>query len=187
MKYLLLLTLLFLLGCSQRMNYKDYLVWYESDANPMIKKQIVGNIEYTCTYMCQDYFKARELASGNQVNEKQSDESEYYKINIKIRDTEDPLSYKISNKSEIYERINYLVSDVKDAVLLITSTDTLSCQMHHYERVYHVGNTISVVFIFDKTHEKKEHTIAYNDKLFGNDIVSFIFKQEEINSLPKLK
>ncbi len=176
-----------MLGCSKGIDYKKYLVWYESDQNPLHKTQTMGDIEYTCTYMVTDYFRARELASGNNPDKGQQDESEYYKLNIKIKDNSEPLTYHLKNKSESYERINYLVSNVKDDILLLTSTDTLSCQMHHYERVYHVGNTLSVLFIFDKTNEQKERTIAFNDKLFNNDLITFTFTQDEINSVPKLK
>jgi len=181
------MILLFLtMGCSRGMDYKQYLVWYESSENPLRKTVTVGDVEYTFTYLATDYFMARELASTNKSKKEKEDESEYYKLNIKIKDFQEPLTYHLKNASESYERINYLVTNVKDDILLLTSKDTISCQMHHYERVYHVGNTLSVMFIFDKTNEKSNRTIAFNDRLFNNDVVTVTFNQDEINSLPKL-
>lgn len=176
-----------MIGCSKGVDYKKYLVWYESDENPLRKTITIGDVEYTLTYMVTDYFKAREMASGSGGDNKQKDESEYYKLNIKIKNSQEPLTYHLKNQSESYERINYLVSNVKDDILLLTSNDTLSCQMHHYERVYHVGNTLSVMFIFDKTNEKKERTIVFNDKLFNDQLVTFTFSEDEINKVPILK
>ena len=104
-----------------------------------------------------------------------------------MKDGTEPLIYHLKNQSESFERLNYYVSNVKDDILLKTSSDTLSCQMHHYERVYHVGNTLSVMFIFDKTNEKKERTIAFYDKVFGKGLITFTFTNEEINKVPKLQ
>jgi hypothetical protein len=176
-----------LMGCSKGIDYKKYLTWYESEANPLHKKQIIGDIEYTCTYLVTDYFLARDIASGVSPDPKSEDLSEYYKINIKIKNNQEPLTYQIENSNESYERINYLVSDIKDDILLVTSTDSLSCQLHHYERVYHVGNTLSVMFIFDKTDNPESRTILFNDRLFGNNILRFTFDKDEIKTIPILK
>lgn len=175
------------MGCSKGVDYKKYLVWYESDENPLRKTVIIGDVEYTLTYMVTDYFKAREMASGTNPEKGEQDESEYYKLNIKTKDKSEPLTYHLKKTSDSYERINYFVSDVKDDILLLTSKDTLSCQMHHYERVYHVGNTLSLMFIFDRTNEQRERTIVFNDKIFNNQLITFNFKQDEINTVPILK
>jgi len=189
MKYLFPLFLILTMGCSKGISYRQFLVWYESDKNPLRKKQVIGDIEYTCTYMTTDYFKARDIAAGSNEEDKSPDESEYYKVNIKIKDGIEPLTYHAKDKTESFERINYLVSCVNDDILLISGAgDTLSCQLHHYERVYHVGNTLSVLFIFDKTKEEDtEKSIVFYDRLFGNGLLTFTFSKEETENIPKLK
>lgn len=186
MKASVYFLLFILMGCTHAMGSKEYLIWYESSKNPLKKTQSLGDIIYTCTYLVDNYFKARDFSAGSSPDPQLNDTSEYYRLNIKIANHEEPLTYQIKSPSESYERINYLVSGVNDDILLVADSDTLSCQMHHYERVYHVGNTISILFVFDKTHTQKEKSIVFYDKLFSKELVTFTFTPSEINSLPPL-
>jgi len=187
--FIVIFLLLILNSCDKKqLDYGHYLSWYESGDNPLKKMQVMGDIEFGCTLLTPDYFRARDMASGETNEVKDQDSSEYFKMDIRIKDhSVEPLHFKVSSEQESFERLNYFVSSIKDDVNLVVGLDTFSCLLHHYERVYHAGNAIRLLFVFDHLKEKGNRKIVLDDKVFGSGKILFNFSETDINSIPILK
>jgi hypothetical protein len=148
----------------------------------------MGEYTYSATILPADYFKARNGMTSAQQAKDEVDSSIYIKLEMLLtKEKTDPIAYKSSGEEETNNRLSYLISGIQQDARLIYGTDTLDTQLHHFERTYHAGNSIVVMFIFDRPlNRDKPLAFEYNDQLLGNGPLRFVYTPTELNKIPEL-
>jgi hypothetical protein len=114
----------------------------------------------------------------------------YYEFTLKLTsDVGDLLKHKLNSKEDYATRIKYYAFDMQRDFTLEIGTDVIPCSLFHFERVFDIAPyaKFSIGFVYDKKHKGKESTLIYNDRIFKNGLIKYIYSNDEINKIPKLE
>jgi hypothetical protein len=163
---------------------QDFMKWFTSQDNPLMQKQEMAEFQYSATLLPPAYFQAKNILMKDMSQ--QEDSSIYIKLEVKILgNSTDPLSYKTTYNGESEQRLNYLISEIQSDAFLITDKDTFTAALHHFERTYHSGNSIVVMFTYEQKFDPHiPFKFIYRDNLFGSGPIVFDFDKKSLESVP---
>ena len=175
-KEFMIVVLVVLSACSAK-SYEEQLKSYVDDPGNKITQTItVGDVQMVTKYLPSYY---RELAGNNKNASGDQDGYCYFDVKLNTKKPEKPAK----------EKLLYLDFDMqKDFALLVNGHDSIApaiCQK--------IENGIAGCYEYDVAFEKskneewKEFTLVYNDKIFSIGSVSFVFGNNELKKIPKLK
>lgn len=96
----------------------------------------------------------------------------------------------IENKKKYMENLAYLSNEFQNSFkIIIDEKDTLYCSLSHFEAPSSIKPEFRFFLAFDLKNKKvkNEFTLEYNDELFGSGPIKFLYKNKNIEALPKLK
>jgi hypothetical protein len=202
-KIICLLTPVFLLllicGCNKKhaLSPQEYVGWVEDPSNGLRVERTMGPITYSVQYKPYDYVIAKEEKSNNiakatfETRHKAMKRMQYYTLRIQTTGN-DLLKEGSLSQQEYYQRQNYLTFEFQNDIQLIEDKDTLSAALFQMVGNYGLAPYVDFVMGFkskDSLQDQQQYDKEFilEDKIFGNGILKFIVKKENINSTPEIK
>ena len=188
-------SLFFLLfSCKNELEPKDYVAWIKDKNNGLVFEQSNFDFKTILQYCPADYM-ALISANGSNNFEKEfenrkPDFSNSYNYTLKLvnEKSENLLTYKLKNKDEEFLRIKYFSEEIQNDLFIITSTDTISCALCHFERTYNTSPGITLNINFEKSEAKEfPQKLIWLDRVFTNKIIAFSIKDIFNKDLPTVK
>jgi len=129
----------------------------------------------------KEHFYAQKKSYGDNINFQ-------FRIHTKDKNRE-ALKAGLLNKADYFQRLNHLSEGVQRDFKILLGSDTLLCQMVHFERTYSMRPYVNLLLSFPCTpkQKKQDFTLLYNDLLFDGTSQKFVYQQSKINQCPKLK
>ncbi len=175
----------------------ELIAWCENNENGLIPSKVISDIEYTAFYKPTSYIALKEYHENDlytitdtSINKKIKNlgDMEYFNFRIKsLTESTELLKVKLKNESEYYSRIEYFSFNMQNDFILLDGTDTLNCLLYHFERVYGLSNSATMILGFEKRKNKADLKILFNDKVFNSGNIILNIKQSDIDNIPKLK
>lgn len=181
-------------GGKIRYSLPEFVQWFENDENEMIQTKTIGAIQFIAFYTPVKYKAAKELQVNHtdsvsyKLKLKEAGDMEYFTFRIKcLTDNTELLKFGITNEGEYYQRLEYFSFKMQDDFKMVEGSDTLSCSLFHYERVYGLSPHATFLIGFPKRKGLKDISLIYNDKVFNKGNIILSIKQEIIDTSPELK
>jgi hypothetical protein len=169
-----LAVLLLLSACSQKTTEQKYAAYINDPENKIVQKIKIGKVEARMKWISPDY---HQLISRNR--DRVIDDGLCY-FNAKFENN--------TAEKPVKEKIIYLDFDMQNDFVLLSGNDSIMpaiCQK--------IENGISGSYEYMLAFEKppggdnKIFSVIYKDKMFGMGTVEFVYDQDDIKKIPKLK
>ena len=171
--FVLLLVLLFPLGCEQQISKTSYVQWIEDYNNGLHRKQQSGDFLIDVQYKPANYLALKASVSGDQPTTLQEDamDSDLLEFNLTIglkKDGVDLLDYLASDLGEKQELIYYFSYHMNDDLYLEIGEQKYPSSLWHFERSFDLKKNRTFVVAFEKpAYDFDEMTLVVNSPLFG--------------------
>ena len=144
--------------------------------------QKVADINYTATEVPLAYYILNTQGGDNvtQVDsiEKQNETERIIEFEFLHNEEKDLLDGKIA-KMDYGSAIKYLSFNInKDFYIVTAKKDTIKCEGVLYERAYKVTPSSKLLLFFSGVDPKQSIQLIYDDKLFGQGVMKFNFKEK---------
>ncbi len=188
------ITSFFTASIPKELGPAEYTSWCENSENGLVANKVIGEFEYTAFYKHANYIALKEYSSPAGINadslqKKINDlgDMEYFNFRIRsLTESTELLKVNLADEGEYFNRIEYFSFKMQDDFQLVEGTDTLKCQLYHFERVYGLSNSATVILGFEKRKHKGSLSLYFNDKVFNNGNIILNISKNSINNTPKL-
>jgi hypothetical protein len=199
-KYLFVLGYLpLLLSCKGKheLSPQAYVGWVEDPANGLKVERKMDVLSYSVQYKPLAYIIAKEEKSNSiektklESRKRTLEKMQYYTLRIASNGGNDLLTVNSPSQQEYYQRQNYLTYELQSDIALVDGLDTLSCGLFQAVGNYGLAPYMDFVLGFE-TKDASQHLplndkeFILHDKVFGNGILKFTIKKENINKLPEI-
>ncbi|MBS1637740.1 MAG: hypothetical protein JST26_17625 [Bacteroidetes bacterium] len=190
----LCLLLLFSACGKKSLDKKEYLDWYNSDQNTLIKTKTIDGVGLDMKLKVQDYF----LAANDAVTTNATTEDPYWDVDFRMSSVDkskriaDMLTAKFGQDGEVNMDL-WLAFGMKDRIKLYTAIDTVNCTMFHQVRNYDLAPYLDFTIGFPV--DKKINKTLFNEGFkirvdlaeFGMGSQDFEYKASDFDQLPQLE
>ncbi|HEY4798222.1 MAG TPA: hypothetical protein VII99_04010 [Bacteroidia bacterium] len=178
----------------------EYKTWIGSQANPMLFKKKIQDIEYSLRYLPSDYLALREAgkdAKDSLIQQAKKHYSDliYFEFNISVPDINyEAIKYNLPGGqqkiSEYDRRVSYCSFGIQKDISLVTDKgDSIPCSIVQFERSFDVAPVCTFQLAFAQQEMEKvksEVTYTFHDNLFNKGIIKFSFSKADLTKVPKL-
>ncbi|HEV7782326.1 MAG TPA: hypothetical protein VGO58_13725 [Chitinophagaceae bacterium] len=178
MKLIVAMILMVFAGCRHATSEQQY-INYINDPEHKITQQIkIGDVQATVKWLPAGY---RKLKSEKLEEPAAAEEGEgFYFFDVKFD--------KTKGEKPVAGKLAYLDFDIQKDFVLLKGKDSLLpliCQKIENG----IGGSYQYMLVFEKQEEEltKDFAVVYNDKVFGTGTLAFVYNQEDISKIPKLK
>lgn len=174
---------------------EEYINWVEDSENGFLLEKDINEFSYVALLKPMDYSALVEMAVLEKINpdkfkevRKTYEGMDYFTFKISCSETKDELlRYKSSSSSEYFNRLEYFSFKAQNDFSLLSGTDTLACQLFHFERSFGMAPVLTFVIGFPKQESNRgSKTLIYEDRIFKNGTIKLLFPEETLNSEPEL-
>ncbi|PKP41292.1 MAG: hypothetical protein CVT95_12905 [Bacteroidetes bacterium HGW-Bacteroidetes-12] len=191
---LLLFFVAILSACtSKEITVSEYLYWVKNPENGLVVSKEFENYKISLFYKPIEYIAINEqrttsldtLIFFNRLKELNG--FQYYTLKIESLSGEDVLSTNISTEQQYFDRLYYFTDAIEYNLMLEENSDTLSCQLCHFERNYGVAPYNNIDLGFINTGIESDKTLVFNDQVLGLGKVKFKIAKKDIDNIPNIK
>ena len=192
-----LLMCLVLIGCGNRAfdTEVEMLSYLKDEKNGYIQHKKVNGVDFTLMYRPTDLLVKQELGdsiSSDRVKALRGKYSKYLYFNLSMsKNNKELLSAAPKNRAEFGQMVNQLVFGMTEKVHLYTqSNDTVQMVDYVYPRLYGMGKSSNMMFIFQREEKKlKEEYLNFNIQDFDLQTgeVNFKVPSRKINKEPSIQ
>lgn len=201
MRFLLLLgcvssMLLFSCKGKNELSPQEYVKWVEDPSNGLKVERKMDAVIYSVQYKPLAYIVAKEEKNNSikkstlETREKILEKMQYYTLRM-ATNGKDLLTVNSPSQQEYYQRQNYLTYELQHDIALVDGADTLSCGLFQAVGNYGLAPYMDFVLGFERKDTLQEKPmndkeLILEDKVFGNGILKFTIKKEDIHKLPEI-
>lgn len=194
-KILMLISITILIGCGgEGLSPKKYYAEITDPDNGYLIIKEFPEIRFKVQYKPLDFVVLQEYKRNvPNMEEMISLRNEfkgmhYFTLSIEpIGHQADLLKLGNTDRQEYEEKLNYYAFQANQDLTLYTDNDTLPCHLYHFERDYGIKPGINMVFAFENiTNEFEDIRLVFHDRVFGNGILQYIFKEQIMRNQPEL-
>jgi len=196
-------TILFLalfISCNATIDTeKELLKWLSKPSNGFVKKSSANGFVLSMKYLPPEYLALNEYRKDDGNGNKSFndylasfDKSRTFLLTI-IHDDEnvDASKYGVSNLSDYSKRIKDLSFNIKESLLLKTSSgNAYNPVLTTMENLYEIGNKKSIYIVFSDENEdilnSEKLDVVFQDTFLDTGITHFVFESKKIDNLPNL-
>ena len=173
----------------------NYINWIQNPENGLTKIKTIDDLKFMVQYKPYEYIVCMEEQSGNisdrlmECRMKELEGMQYYDLKMQMKNNQGEILKAGLQSAEQYEkRVNYFSFHMQQDIQLVDGTDTLPCVMYHFERAYDVTPVCTVLLGFKKipANAFKPKTLLVYDRTFNKGLLKFTFKENRMQTLPKL-
>lgn len=181
-------------GHPSELEGKEYLDYLRSESSGMHMTREMGNYRFEVQYKTVPYQVMNEQQSHDiseaQLAERAASLTPWYHFNVRIGTLE---GLGLMESGEANEPVNnqflyHFVGAAQQDFVLLQGTDTVPCELYHFERNYNLAKHNDIVLAFRKTSTTHEDlTLIYNDQILGTGPLYFHISASDLSDLPTLK
>ncbi|OFY82859.1 MAG: hypothetical protein A3F72_01875 [Bacteroidetes bacterium RIFCSPLOWO2_12_FULL_35_15] len=173
----------------------EYISVVQNPENGLSTSKKIEDFEFSVLYKPLDYIIALEnkdnKVSKDSINKRKQQLEGYQYYTFRLKSSKDNEFFRtgMNSENEYYERLEYFVTNAQDDIYLIDGTDTLTCELYHFERNYGISPYSNIVLAFKQKNETevKGKTFIYDDKILGVGKIALKINAKDIIDLPKLE
>jgi hypothetical protein len=179
----------------ETMPVDNYMQWVRDPQNGLIKTKTIDELQFKVQYKPYEYIVCMEERNDKIADTlmkrklKELEGMQYYDLKILLKNNEGELLKSGLTSAEEYDsRVKYFSFGMQQDIQLVDGTDTLPCVMYHFERAYDATPVCTVLLGFDwkDSNAGKAKTLLVYDKTFNKGLLKFTFKENRLQTLPKL-
>jgi hypothetical protein len=192
-----------LLSCQNHLHSlkpKEFVKYIEDQDNGISTEKIIGDISYSLQYKPYEYIAIKELKkekiNSDELAQKIDEIKGLQYFDFKISNlnmSEDILRKNLSNENEFEQRIRYFSFEMQNDLKLIDCSDTLDCNLFHFERTYGLSSYTIFLLGFPINNSVKigqvnlcNKTLLYIDKIFNQGKIFITIESDNIKNIPKI-
>lgn len=192
--------LLITISCNKEINTeKELLIWLDDAEHGFVKKTTANGFSVSMKYLPTEYLAFNEMQKDEKKDEKtfqyykdQFENSSTFLLILENEDKNtDASNYNVSGLKEYTERIKELSFNIKEAIILKTSSGkTFHPVLTTMENLYEIGNRKVIYMVFSDDNNavmnSEKIDIIFQDSYLDTGINHFVFESKQINNLPKI-
>ncbi|HPI85880.1 MAG TPA: hypothetical protein PLR01_05870 [Bacteroidales bacterium] len=177
-------------------NVKDYVQWIQDPDNGFKKEKTINNLTFSAQFKPYEYIvcleEKKDILPDSLVRRKVGElkDMQYYDLKISLKEfAGELLKYQLTSSQQYTERVNYFAFGMQHDIHLVEGTDTLACELYHFERTFDAAPTSTILLGFHISNQKtaENKTLLFYDRTFNTGLIKFTFRTQELKNLPKLK
>lgn len=194
--YVLFLSVMMSTGClnSHPVSTDEYMSYIEDPANGVTVASRLENFEFGLLYKPLDYIIGLEFRNGvisldsMSSRKKQLEGFQYYTLRIRSNQDSEFIRTGLSSENEYYQRLEYMVSNAQDDIVLVEGRDTIPCAIYHFERNYGLSPNTNIVLAFAEgdQNSRKDKVLIYDDKILGLGRIELRILNKNIRRIPQM-
>lgn len=174
-----MLVIVLIAGCKTKISEKGYADYINDPENKITQKIKIGEVQASMKWIPQEYYRRM-----NRKNEQFADSVEQnglYYFDAKFE--------KTAGEKPVKEKLLYLNFDMQNDFVLLLGKDSIApaiCQKIENG----IPGSYQYMLAFESQGKEignNDFTVIYNDKIFGIGTVAFVYNQDDIKKIPKLK
>jgi hypothetical protein len=187
----LLFTALFVSCGKQELVPSEYVRWTRNSENGL--RQSFESVDYriTAQYKTPDYMfclekKTNNITKGELENRVKSFEGiTYFELEFEAKSG---FLFKNDAQAEI-DPMNFLMNELQASVFLLRESDTIQCNLYHYEHNYTLANKATCLLGFPCKGYGDDSSMELHviDMAFARQLIKFNFDKKNIDNIPILK
>lgn len=173
---------------------KDYIEYVTDSQSSLILTKDISDFSYTVQFLPAELMVLRELKSDTLTKKKiqlklnELNELQYFIFSIENNKSgKELLKYGLENEIEYQARLDYFSFRMQDDIKLIDGSDTLSCELFHFERTFDLSPRLVFNVAFKNLKTNNSKVFAFNDFIFKNGAINLKFDKSTFNNIPKIK
>ena len=192
--------ILIVMSCSSAIDSKEELLKWLGDAdNGFVKKTKANGFVLSMKYLPEEYLALNEMNKDNITDMNSFQEyvnkfknSKTFLLTISHdKETVNAGNYDVANLSEYGQRIRDLSFNIKDVLVLKTSSGKkYKPVLTTMENAYEIANKKSIYMVFSDDQKEilnsEQLDIVFQDSFLDTGISHFVFEGKKINNLPNL-
>ena len=199
MKGMMAISIIILLtvGCSSsNRSIDDLYEWLNDEGNGLLVSKSIGDVEFEVKYLPPSILAFREM-DGPGTQEALDSLTQFYSnqesfiLTIKSSSSERDIVYRdVQDHQDYNQRINDLSFNLRNLIILKTTSGEFTPSLYHYERSYSLNKSNSIILVFadDGRGIVKSDTLdlVIQDEIFNTGINHFVFRRGDIQRIPRL-
>lgn len=173
---------------------EGYIEYIKDTQNNLILTKTISDFSYTIQYLPSEYLALKELKSDSLTAKKieqklgELNELQYFVFSIQNNKSgKELLKYNLENEIEYQARLDYFSFRMQDDLKLIDGSDTLSCELFHFERTFDLSPRLVFNVAFKNPRSNGNKTFTFNDLIFKNGEINLKFDKTTFYNIPKIK
>lgn len=181
---------------------KEYMAYLANPDNGLVKEKTVAGIKYKIKYLPEDYQVFNTLKTSDLQNKHQVDSvrklyanSVTFLLNIGPAENEefDITRVGVSNYEEFAERIEQMAFSAQEWISMNVKEKEIRPEIVKLENINAIEKSRNFIVVFsseknsDKDLRKEDMCFTYSDEMFDTGVNKFIFKSDDIESIPEVK
>jgi hypothetical protein len=173
------LVIVLVMGCKTKMTEKGYADYINDPENKITQKIKIGEVQASMKWIPQEYYRLINKKNGRFVDSVSQDGLYYFDAKFEKTTEEKPTK----------EKLLYLDFDMQNDFVLLLGKDSIApgiCQKIENG----IPGSYQYMLAFEsrgKEISNDDFTVIYNDKIFGIGTIAFVYNQDDIKKIPKLK
>jgi hypothetical protein len=169
----------------------EYVKWVEDEANGLLQKRALADIDFQLQYKPLDYLLEQENVSP-ELQAKRKEElrgMHYFNLTYlpKEKGKGDLLKQAVSSQSEYQQVLYYFSYQFNQQIFMLQGNDTLTCSLFHFVRDHGLSPTLRFVIGFENRGIEEDMQLVIHDEVFHNGPVKFNIKKQQLHSIPNIK
>lgn len=192
----MLLLLFGITSCNSTIdNYSDYMKYIASPDNGLTKTQSTSGLKISVKYLPLDYLVYAELknAEGEKTEAEKEALKKAYENSLTFMLTFAPDEGKafdvtkvgVADYDEFSERIENMNFNFSNYVKLESEDEEIQPELTQMESTYGLEKKRNILLVFNKKDIQDDTKIVYKDEIFGTGTHRFLFKEEDLTSVPQ--
>lgn len=185
---MIILSCVAVVSCQKELTKNEYQSFVVDPENGLRKDFETKDFDISVMYEPAEYLQAK--MSDNEIEPvslSDIENYEHFQFRIRLKSGSNILMYnETSSKNEV-TRINHFGFTAQDDFIIVSELDTSRCKLAHYSRNYNLSPTVDLTLAFDRIEKTSDWQFIYSDQQFDLGRIKFLFKQEDLEDLPKLK
>lgn len=184
-------------SCKPKNRIIEYVGYVDNAKNGLIQEKAVGDIKLICSYKPSEYILINEkvkdiehldsikISNDEIVN---IENVVFFKLDLVSNSKKDFLKSGIKSESQYFSRLQYLISNVKDDLIVRVGKDTLSCLFSELERDYGLTKKVTLNLGFSNENiisKDEDLELIFYDRGFGLGNQIFKFNKTVLANVPK--
>lgn len=173
------LFIILVAGCKTKLSEKGYADYINDPENKITQKIKIGEVQASMKWIPQEYHILMNKKSGHLADSAVQNGLYYFDAKFERTTGEKPTK----------EKSLYLNFDMQNDFVLLLGKDSIApgiCQKIENG----IPGSYQYMLAFEsqgKEIDKNDFTVIYNDKIFGIGTIAFVYNQDDIKKIPKLK
>lgn len=190
-----LLLLISSCGGRKKLSPDAYVNYLNSEMSDLLISKELNKVNYKLRLLTPEYMvingNRNTPVNNEQFTTKLKDQIGRINFVMLIEDSENTgsiVKQVVFNTDQYGTLLEYANSNLKNDFMLVRRKDTLFCSLIHMEAANSLQPVVRISFAFEGAGSNDdEFTLIYNDHLFNNGPLKFIYSKETLTQLPELK